>query len=119
MGEAQQNPQVAALALAASLNPNLQVVSKDAAAGKITIKNKQTGDVVTLDLSTKNLEEMRKTMEKFANGLKVSSPAESNPTARQSAVVQAESEDQPAPVVPAAEGTSSDRGGPAGVNREA
>ena len=108
-GEAKQNPQVAAIALAASLNPNLKVVSKDAANGKITIKNKQTGEVTTLDLSTKNLEEMQKTMEQFAKGLEVPPPTGSNPTARQSAVVQAESEDQPAPVVPAAEGTSSDR----------
>jgi hypothetical protein len=100
VGEAQQNPQVAAMAFAASLNPNLQVVSKNAAAGKITIKNKQTGEVVTLDLSAKNVEAMRKTMEQFANGLKVPPPSEARTEASEPAVAPAVVEDQPAPVRP-------------------
>ena len=106
VGEAKQNPQVAAIALAASLNPNLQVVSKNAAAGKITIKNKQTGEVVTLDLSTKNVEAMRKTMEQFAKGLKVPPPAESNAEASEPSTAAAvtdtpaAAEDQPAPAKP-------------------
>jgi hypothetical protein len=105
VGDAKQNPQVAAIALAASLNPNLQVVSKNATAGKITIKNKQTGEVVTLDLSAKNLEEMRKTMEQFANGLKVLPPTETKTEASGSAPAAAvetpaAAEEQPAPAKP-------------------
>ncbi len=43
------NPGFAAAKLAASLNPNIEVVGADEAAGKITLREKKTGKTVTLD----------------------------------------------------------------------
>jgi hypothetical protein len=114
--EAEKNPQVAALDFAASVNPNLEVLSKDVAAGKITIKNKQTGEVVTFDLSAKNVEEMRKAMEQFAKGMKASPPVESKTEAAEQPSPAAEdqhtagnpAEQSAAPVTAAETGESSD-----------
>ena len=87
-GDAGKNPQLAAIAMAASLSPNLQVVSKNVAAGKLTIKNKQTGEVVTLDLNNYSAEEMGKAVERLAKGQKALAPAESNAEANESAAAE-------------------------------
>src|SRR5262245_9254537 len=43
----QKNPTLAAAELAARLNPDVEVVSKDEDKGTLTIKNKKTGEVGT------------------------------------------------------------------------
>lgn len=68
--EAQKNPQLAAISLAASLHPDIQIVSKDEAAGKITLRNKKTGEVVTLDTHDLSSGNMSRAMEQFAKGMK-------------------------------------------------
>ncbi len=47
--EASKNPAMAAISMAVAFNPNVEVVSKDESTGKITLRNKKTGEVVTLD----------------------------------------------------------------------
>lgn len=72
--DVKKDPQLATISLIASINPNLQVVSKDAAARKITIKNKKTGETVTLDLNELSSDNMEKAVAQFAKGQKVSPP---------------------------------------------
>jgi hypothetical protein len=64
--EAQRNPAFVSLSLAASLDPDIQVVSKDENSGKITLKNKKTGEVVTIDTTQYTAENIGKAFEKFA-----------------------------------------------------
>jgi len=47
--EAERNPAVAAAELVARANPEIEVVDKDYDRGTITIRNKKTGEVLTLD----------------------------------------------------------------------
>lgn len=68
--EAQKNPKLAAISLAASFQPDIQIVSKDEAAGKITLRNKKTGEVVTLDTNDLSSGNMSKALEQFAKGMK-------------------------------------------------
>lgn len=44
------NDPTAAIDMMAKINPDIEVVERDAAGGKVTIRNKQTGEVVTLDV---------------------------------------------------------------------
>lgn len=67
--EAQRNPQFAAISLAASLHPDIEIVSKDEAAGKITLRNKKTGQVVTLDTHDLSSGNMSRALEQFSKGL--------------------------------------------------
>jgi len=48
--EAEKNPAMAAAKMVVAMNPDLETVSADDAAGTITIRNKKSGEVVTLDL---------------------------------------------------------------------
>jgi hypothetical protein len=66
---AERNPEFAAVSLAASLNPELQVISKDETAGAITVKNKKTGEVITLDLTAYSAEKLGQALEQFSRGL--------------------------------------------------
>lgn len=53
VGEAEENPDAAAVRLAAlafRANPDIDVVSSDPAAGKITVRDKKSGKEVTFDL---------------------------------------------------------------------
>jgi len=93
--EARKNPQLAAISLAASLHPNLQIVSKDEAAGKITLRNKKTGEVVTLDTNDLSSGNMSKALDRFAKGM--TPPANSAPTEAR------EPESAPSAAEPAAE----------------
>lgn len=49
LGAASKNPAVAAAKLAAAANPDIEVVSSDDEKGTITLKNKKTGQVITLN----------------------------------------------------------------------
>ena len=93
--EAQRNPQLAAISLAASLHPDIQIVSKDEAAGKITLRNKKTGEVVTLDTNDLSSGNMSKALEQFAKGMK--------PTASSAPTVAREPESAPSAAEPSAE----------------
>lgn len=64
--QAQKNPAFVSLSFAASLAPDIQVVSKDENSGKITLKNKKTGEVVTIDTTQYTAENVEKALEKFA-----------------------------------------------------
>jgi hypothetical protein len=48
--EAQDNPSLMAVKMITAADPDLELVSTDEAAGKVTIKKKSTGEVVTVDL---------------------------------------------------------------------
>ncbi len=64
--EAQKNPAFVSLSLVASLHPDIQIVSKDENSGKITLKNKKTGEIVTIDTTQYTTENIGKAFEKFA-----------------------------------------------------
>jgi hypothetical protein len=51
VGKAAKNPEMAAAKLVVAANPDLEIVSADEGAGTLTVRNKKTGDVVTMDLS--------------------------------------------------------------------
>ena len=51
VGDVSGNPALAAARVVAALNPNVEVVSTDERAGKITLRDKQTGKTVTFDAS--------------------------------------------------------------------
>ncbi len=50
IAEYQDNPAMATVKMMTAMNPDLELVSTDEAAGKVTIKNKKTGEVVTVNL---------------------------------------------------------------------
>jgi len=60
--DAEKNPALAAAKMVVAMNPELETVSTDDAAGTITIRNKKTGEVVTLDL-----EDVKKGKIRFRN----------------------------------------------------
>ncbi|MGC8916853.1 MAG: hypothetical protein ACP5NF_07740 [Thermoanaerobaculum sp.] len=45
----EKNPAVAAAKVAAAVNPDIEVVSSDDEAGTVTLRNKKTGEVITID----------------------------------------------------------------------
>lgn len=51
VGKAAKNPEMAAAKLMMAANPDLELVSSDEAAGTVTIRNKKTGEVISMDLS--------------------------------------------------------------------
>jgi predicted nuclease of predicted toxin-antitoxin system len=102
-GDMRKDPQFATVNMIASLNPNLLVVSKDADARKITIKNKKTGEVVTLDLNNFSAENMEKAMQQFSKGQKISQPAQADSESAEPAAAPAVAEEPPAPAKPAPE----------------
>jgi hypothetical protein len=67
--ESQKNPAYAALEMAATLNPDYQIVSKDPASGKITVKNKKTGKTETIDTSEYTADNIAKSLEKMSQGV--------------------------------------------------
>jgi hypothetical protein len=68
--EAQKNPTYAALSFAASMNPNVEIVSKDASTGKITLRNKKTGEKVTINTNDFTPENIGKALEQVSKGMK-------------------------------------------------
>ena len=107
---AQKNPTYAALSLAAAVNPDVQVVSENERTGKITLRNKKTGEVVTINTNDFTPENIGKALEQVSKGVKP--VAESNPSNEQPAepaaapaartVAPAEEEPAAEPVHPAA-----------------
>jgi hypothetical protein len=67
--DASQHPELTALSLAAAVHPGIEVVSKDKAADTITLRNKKTGETVTLDLNDLSTEKATQSMERFARGI--------------------------------------------------
>jgi hypothetical protein len=98
--EAQRNPQLAAISLAASLHPNIEIVSKDEATGKITLRNKRTGQVVTLDTHNLASGSANRALEQFSRGLNVPSATESS-VARETEPAPPAAEPAPAEEKPA------------------
>ncbi|HUL53231.1 MAG TPA: hypothetical protein VLT83_07475 [Opitutaceae bacterium] len=98
--EAQRNPQLAAISLAASLHPDIEIVSKDEAAGKITLRNKKTGQVVTLDTNDLSSGNMSRALERFSKGL-TPMPGASATVARETPPAPTEAEAAPAEEKPA------------------
>jgi hypothetical protein len=49
--EYKDNPGMATVKMITAMNPDLELVSSDEATGKVTIKNKKTGEVVTVDMA--------------------------------------------------------------------
>ncbi len=47
----QDNPGLATVKMLTAMNPDLELVSSDEASGKVTIKNKKTGEVVTVNMA--------------------------------------------------------------------
>jgi hypothetical protein len=72
--EAGKNPQFAAISLAASLNPAIEVVSKDPATGIITIKDKESGKIQQIDTNKYSGENIGKAMEDFSKQIQALPP---------------------------------------------
>jgi PBP1b-binding outer membrane lipoprotein LpoB len=72
---AQKNPVYASLSLAASLNPNVEVLSKDEAAGKITVRNKTTGETQTINANDFSKENISQALEKMNQGFTAAAAA--------------------------------------------
>jgi len=51
VAEYKDHPELAAVKMITAANPDLELVSSDEANGKVTIKNKKTGEVVTLNMA--------------------------------------------------------------------
>jgi hypothetical protein len=102
--QAQKNPTYAALSLAAAVNPNVQVVSEDERTGKITLRNKRTGEKVTINTNDFTPENIGKALEQASKGVKpVVESGESKEEAAEPAVAPAARAAAPAEEEPAAE----------------
>lgn len=75
---AEKNPQLAAVTLIATMTPDIQIVSKDERTGTITLRNKKSGEVTTIDTSQYTTENIGKAVEQFSKGLAVPSPTSQN-----------------------------------------
>ncbi|HXT21792.1 MAG TPA: hypothetical protein VN811_13390 [Thermoanaerobaculia bacterium] len=51
VAEYKDNPGMATVKMITAMNPDLELVSSDEATGKVTIKNKKTGEVVTVNMA--------------------------------------------------------------------
>jgi hypothetical protein len=60
--DAEKNPAMAAAKMVVAMNPDLETVSTDESAGTITIRNKKTGEVMTVDF-----EDVKKGKIRFKN----------------------------------------------------
>jgi hypothetical protein len=73
--EMEKNPEMATVSTIVAFTPGVEVVSKDEAGKKITLRNKKTGETLTLDLSNFSAENMGKAIEQFSKGQKVTAVA--------------------------------------------
>ena len=71
----EKHPEMAGIAMAAKMHPDLQVVSEDADAGIITIRSKETGEVVKFDMAKIRSGEYEQVLEQLVAGKKVKQPA--------------------------------------------
>ena len=93
--ESQKYPQISALALAASLDSNFEVVSKDLDVGTLSLKNKKTGEVVKLDAKDFSAARIGELLERIASGKGVNvalKPTAVKPAAEESAAASSSSE---------------------------
>lgn len=68
---AEKNPAFATVSLLAGLSPDVTVVTKDADSGKITLRNKKSGETITLDTHEYTADNIGRVVEEFARGLPV------------------------------------------------
>jgi heme/copper-type cytochrome/quinol oxidase subunit 2 len=66
--ESEKNPKISALALAATIAPGVEVVSKDLDAGTIVLRNKKTGETVKIDAASFSEDRIAEVLEKVAQG---------------------------------------------------
>ena len=66
--ESEKSPGVSHLALIAAITPGIEVVSKDLDAGKIVLKNKKTGELVTLSEKDFSQDKIASVIEKIVRG---------------------------------------------------
>ncbi len=76
---AHRNPQLTALSTMAAFTPGVQVVSKDEKTGKITLRNKNTGETVTINANDYTTDNVANALEKFVQGGKF--PSSTTPPA--------------------------------------
>lgn len=83
---AESNPTMAALSFAASIHPDLEVVSRDDAAGTITIRNKRSGQQKTFDTHQYNAENIGAALESLSSAAAAAgaAPATSTPESQRS-----------------------------------
>jgi hypothetical protein len=87
--DAQRNPVYASLSLAASLNPDIQVLSKNEATGKITIRNKKTGETVTINTNDYTSENIGLALQKIGRNVQVTTTHETSSSPSESTVAAA------------------------------
>ncbi|OQB89682.1 MAG: hypothetical protein BWX86_02397 [Verrucomicrobia bacterium ADurb.Bin122] len=73
----ESHPELAGIAMAASMHPDIKVLSEDSAAGTITLKNTKTGEVLHLNIAQIKSGEYEQSLQQLFEGQKVSAPAES------------------------------------------
>ena len=79
--ESEKNPQISALALAATIAPGIEVVSKDLDAGTIVLKNTKTGEIVKLDARNFSQDRIASVIERISQGKSVNGAVRSDSTA--------------------------------------
>ena len=100
--ESKKNPQISALALAATLSPGVEVVSKDLDAGTIVLKNKKTGETVKLNAADFSQEKIAEVIDRIAQGKGVPVTTKAGSSAGQT-VSSSASSDAGSPTVSAAQ----------------
>ena len=68
--QAEKNPAFASLSLIASIHPDVEIVTKDEASGKITVRNKKTGETVTINTNDYSAANIGESLEKFTRQAK-------------------------------------------------
>jgi len=106
---AEKNPAYATLSILAALSPNVDVVAKDAATGKITLRNKKSGETVVLDTHEYTPDNIGRALEEFSRGLPSAKPAAAAPTETPAA----EATKEPVTITLAKDGTLEFNGEPA------
>jgi hypothetical protein len=116
--EAQKNPQMAAISTIVAFAPNLEVVSKDPDSGKITIRNKKTGETVTWNVNDLSAEAITKDVERFSSGKKPTVAQKKDEAATEESnaePTQQEEQEKPAPKPSAPKITASQASAMVGV----
>ncbi|HEY4301423.1 MAG TPA: hypothetical protein VGM73_11140 [Candidatus Didemnitutus sp.] len=88
---AHDKPVYTSILMAATLNPDVQVVSKDEAAATITVRNKRTGEVTTIDTKQYNSESVTEAIEKMTQGVAAATKAAQSAAAHAQAAAGSES----------------------------
>jgi hypothetical protein len=65
---AQKNPVYASLSLAASLTPGVEVLSKDETSGKITVRNKRTGETTVINSNDYTKDDLDQAIQRMTQG---------------------------------------------------